>query len=321
MEKTINNKKVIREKSQNQVELNDKDLGLIWYACYGSNTNEKCFVDRYLFKCKNKTYPRKQAQIIIPHELYFAKKSLKWKNKGVAFIDPEYCKTEKTLGRAYLITQDQFDEIRNMEGPIWYDKLLELEKFDCYPVKTFTHSKRYESKAPCMEYLNVIVSGLREAYVDEFNQPKLNSYKYIKMTDLEIKRYLIEKIGIKTNKDIWFDTNNRQFELINLNGSTVEIDGSIAEEIRTLNEKRYITKFCCGGHDSDEEEGIYVSFIRNYNFQILPNGFYEQNNNVGHMKKTNKNDIDYEVALANFKAWVSILPNYEDKSSNLDIVD
>jgi hypothetical protein len=287
---------------------------LIWYACYGSNTNETYFLHRYLFNCSDKTNPKKQTQIIIPHELYFANHSPRWQDEGVAFIDPEYNDEAKTLGRAYLITENQFKEIRQMEGPSSYDKVLDLEEIENYPVKTFTHSTRWEFNAPSMEYLNVIVSGLREAYVVEFKQSKLNINRFIKKTDLEIKRYLTERIGIKTNKDIWFDTNNRQFELINLNGRTVEIDGSIAEEIITLNEKGYITTFCCGGHVSDEEEGIYVAFIRNYNFQILPNGFYEQKNNVGHMKKTNKNDIDYEVALANFKAWVSILPRYEDKS-------
>lgn len=289
-------------------KLKENGENLIWYACYGSNTNEKYFLHRYLFECSDKTYLKKQTQVMIPHELYFANHSSRWQDEGVAFIDPEYNKEAQTLGRAYLITENQFKEIRQMEGPSWYDRVIDLEEIEDYPAKTFTHSIRWEFNAPSMEYLNVISDGLWSTYVENEMSLSKQNKQFESLTIKDIKRYLMERIGIKTDKDVWLDYRKRQFELVNINGRIVELDENIVDEIVLLNGKGYITTFCCGGHITEGEEGMYVAFIKNYNFKILPNGFYEHKNNIEHTKRKKKTEIEYDVALANFKEWVKELP-------------
>lgn len=65
-------------------------------------------------------------------------------------------------------------------------------------------------------------------------------------------------------------------------GDVVEIDELIAPTIILLNQKGYITKYCCSGHWYSECSTPYIYF---YDFvelpEILPYGFkYEQTNTI-----------------------------------------
>ena len=62
---------------------------LVWYAAYGSNLSFKRY-KRYIAKCQSDSVPVKNKPIIIPHQLYFAQRSEKWKNMGVAFIKSRF---------------------------------------------------------------------------------------------------------------------------------------------------------------------------------------------------------------------------------------
>lgn len=157
-----------------------KKQELVWYASYGSNMLYAGLM-RYLQGCKceynNKEYPhvsdediRQQpfetVPIIIPCALYFAKESPSWQSKGVAFID--WLKPGLTIGRMYLITEDQLDAIQKGEGESWYGQKCCLGKYNGYPIYTFTNKDNSQTEvAPSEKYLRMIKDGLIETMKDE----------------------------------------------------------------------------------------------------------------------------------------------------------
>ena len=149
---------------------------LVWYACYGSNIMYErflCYIqggtfyanNRHYDGCKtDKTLPLSSKPVIIPYEMYFGNESSSWMNDdgkrtGVAFLDT--LKNGITLGRMYLITERQFEEVWEQEGNSdnWYNKEILLGKYDGYPVKTFTNSVRRKENVPSKKYLDVINKG------------------------------------------------------------------------------------------------------------------------------------------------------------------
>jgi len=148
---------------------------LVWYACYGSNILSERF---HLYirggyyatngkthnGCTDKTLPRNAKPILIPYESYYGQQSGSWvyqgRKCGVAFLDKT--RPAVTVGRAYLITEEQFEEVRSQEGAGWYDERIFLGVDDGYKIYTFTHSTRYNDNIPSPDYLNVIKQGMRE---------------------------------------------------------------------------------------------------------------------------------------------------------------
>jgi len=154
-----------------------KQENLVWYACYGSNMMYErflCYIQGGTFYannklhkgCKDKTPPRTSKAIIIPYEMYFGNRASSWNDSGVAFLD--ISKVAVTLGRMYLITEEQFEEVWEQEckSSNWYDKLIELGKYEGYPVKTFTNSTRCNENTPSTKYLDVICKGIAEIIPD-----------------------------------------------------------------------------------------------------------------------------------------------------------
>lgn len=163
----------------------------IWYACYGSNllrerfmlyiTGGKCrFNGKRYDGCTDKSEPLEEKAISISYTLYFAKHSPSWSNCGVAFLMPEKDLEAATLGKAYKITEEQFDDVHRQEGKGWYDKILDLGMVDGTLVKTFTHSVICPSNKPSQEYFEVVSLGLKETY------PQI--------TDEQIKTYLLDSL-------------------------------------------------------------------------------------------------------------------------------
>ncbi len=190
---------------------------LVWYANYGSNLCSRRFM-RYIeggqadgtfgpsMGCRDKTPPKDDQPIKIAYPLYFAKQSPRWDNKGVAFIGCKKEETEATLGRMYLITEQQFLDVASQEnegarvsvdlekvkqkgGMIfqesWYGNILYLGEQDGFPIYTFTSSRDIALEppvAPSPRYLQYIISGLREVYP---------------LAQEDIVAYLLSKPGIK----------------------------------------------------------------------------------------------------------------------------
>lgn len=145
--------------------------------------------------------------------------------------------------------------------------------------------------------------------------------------------------------------NSETFEIVD---NVFEVDEYIVETISLLNKKGYHTKYCCAGHVKDpriyelyenihnldqkyNEIGyiinknedicnilmpyistqIYIMFDKNYNFTILPKGFYKEDNIIKkkieyYLGKTkiNSKKIDKMIREANnvLLEWARELP-------------
>ncbi len=148
---------------------------LVWYACYGSNLNERRFLlylkggDASFFGVtitQNGANDPKDPVSIKPytfnHPICFMKHSKNW-GGGVAFLDTR--KSGLAYGKAYLITEEQFQAVMEQEGP-WYPLSIDLGMLDGYPVKTFT-GICFNTTKPSQAYLNTIKEGLRDLGLKE----------------------------------------------------------------------------------------------------------------------------------------------------------
>ena len=155
-----------------------KKNDLVWYACYGTNLSRERFM-RYVRRCADSTAPRESRPYRILRQLYFAKSSPKWDDKGLAFINPKEDGTAMTLGRVYLISRAQYEEIRfmecgkNLNG--WYKHELVLGTLGKYPVCTFTAPGMLAPNPPSEKYLDVLRAGLSEAW-PELGKEALEKY-------------------------------------------------------------------------------------------------------------------------------------------------
>jgi hypothetical protein len=161
------------------------DKKYVWYACYGSNLLKERFMSyikggvsklngKSYQGCTDKSEPIDDKPINIPYELYFGNTSSAWENGGVAFLKPEENEEANTLGRMYLITDEQFLEVQKQEGS-WYQKSINLGSYNGAEIKTFTHSAEYPRNAPGKKYLTVIENGLNETYT-ELKKEEIDNY-------------------------------------------------------------------------------------------------------------------------------------------------
>ena len=171
----------------------------IWYVSYGTNMLEECLMvyinggkfrgkgkgkDSAIYPgCTNKSPPIASKPYMLPYELYYGRKSKTWNNSSIAFIDAD--KPGITLGRAYLITEEQFSEIHEQEGSAWYNRTVEIAK-DPYgvPYKTFTSTDRHQNNEPNANYTNVMFEGLCETFYphlpySRFHRLMLESIKHL----------------------------------------------------------------------------------------------------------------------------------------------
>ena len=158
----------------------------VWYVAYGSNLLMErflCYIKGGSFRGNDKIYrgcadtspPLKDKPFLIPYELYFGNESGSWDGGGVAFIDAD--KPGIALGRAYLITYEQFLDIQRQEGVSdeWYGRIVEIAAgVGDIPHKTFTSLHRRLDNMPNNKYLDVLLEGLCETY------PQLRYYGGIK---------------------------------------------------------------------------------------------------------------------------------------------
>lgn len=147
-------------------------MNYLIYAAYGSNLLKERFMvyikggfyeGRQYQGSKDKTEPEDFGWIRVPHRLYFAKRSPRWDNKGVAFLsteietDPKYF----AIVRLWKVSQEQFEDIKKQEGS-WYYKIFNLGQRDGLEIRTITGSYIEEINEPSKRYLDVIRRGLKE---------------------------------------------------------------------------------------------------------------------------------------------------------------
>ena len=122
-------------------------------------------------RCNDMTPPRDNVEVNIPYKLYFAKNSRTW-GGAVAFLDKDIKASEKspTIGRAYLISKEQFEHVWSFEGKGWYGHILRLDDINGIKAVTMTGERRYEQTNPVPKaYIDVIAKGLMElGYSEDF---------------------------------------------------------------------------------------------------------------------------------------------------------
>ncbi|API91610.1 hypothetical protein J32TS6_30400 [Virgibacillus pantothenticus] len=167
----------------------------VWYVSYGSNLLEERFLC-YIYGqtpegstkpergCHDQSTPKGTDRIDLPYPLYFSKEQSKWGAGGVAFIDHRSMANEITIGRKYLITEQQFIEVVAQENNIhrlqidlqsimeqafaniltgWYGRIVYLGTSNGRPLFTFTNPNPMKEEAihtPARPYLRTIAKGL-----------------------------------------------------------------------------------------------------------------------------------------------------------------
>jgi len=171
---------------------------MVWYVSYGSNLDP----DRlgtylgggtptgghFTYRgARDASPPQARRPCRIPHDLYFAGESRTW-GGGIAFLDHEHIAPSPTLGHAYLVTAEQFEDVAAQEtgrdhaaiemdevrttgsvtlGSGRYDRVVWLGDRDGIPQLTFTSpepSSAAEPAAPMPRYLHRIMIGLETAH-------------------------------------------------------------------------------------------------------------------------------------------------------------
>lgn len=159
---------------------------LAWYVAYGSNLSAERF-HLYVAGCRDTTPPRRWAPVELPHRLLFARRSHTWGGGGVAFVDPAAAPGVRTLGRAWLLTLDQFADVVAQECGVptgslelpdltgasvvvhpghWYGCVVPIGVREGWPLVTFTDEDAagLEPRSPAPSYRSVVAAGLAEAH-------------------------------------------------------------------------------------------------------------------------------------------------------------
>ena len=160
--------------------------GFAWYVGYGSNLATSRFT-HYLSGCRDSTPAWRWAPVEVPHRLVFARTSKPWGGGGVAFLDPAPTPGVRTLGRAWLVTWEQFADVLaqecglpvgSVEAPTllaagsvpypghWYGCVVHLGRREGWPMITFTDEAAggLELCPPGPPYRAVVIEGLAEAH-------------------------------------------------------------------------------------------------------------------------------------------------------------
>ena len=103
-------------------------------------------------------------------------------------------------------------------------------------------------------------------------------------------------------------------------GTLIEVDELLIPTIKILNNKGYITKFCCSGHYTGQHPRAYITFYEGIDVPSIPNGFKkEMFNNCVCIETTlpfRKPTIgDFYKICDNAKTllkWADNLPYYEE---------
>ncbi|WP_068279905.1 hypothetical protein [Aldersonia kunmingensis] len=146
----------------------------VWYVAYGSNMSAArlaCYLEggcppggRIVHAgARDGSAPLRTLAVMLPGTIFFAGESKTW-GGGRAYYDPLV--DGPTPARAYLVTREQFEDIRDQEPPV-YDRLLEVGVLDKAPMYTFTSahgSAEVAPTRPASAYLRTIAEGLAEAH-------------------------------------------------------------------------------------------------------------------------------------------------------------
>ena len=165
----------------------------VWYASYGSNLLEDRFLTylrggpvpitgRIQHGARDASDPLDSRPYRIDRPMSFGGESKGWNGGGVAFVDPHEVIADDTLGRAWLLTEEQLADVWAQEngetvgpdldvaalvdggsldlGRGWYRRLAYLGMLDGLPVATITCETLPPLNAAGPAYLEVVGRGL-----------------------------------------------------------------------------------------------------------------------------------------------------------------
>jgi hypothetical protein len=204
-------------------------MNMLWYAAYGSNVNRDRFMEYIaggtskfngarLPGCRRKDAPIRDYALAIQRELYFARMSDAW-GGAVAFVQPQPSRSQ-TLGRAYLISDDQFVDVACQEngrrpgdpemvfdyryaeghdtcffnradpsraagqGGQWYGRVIRLGTRESWPI--YTLAPEWDGYAdinpPSRNYVKCIANGIRQLG---------------RISEKALVEYFLGKVGVK----------------------------------------------------------------------------------------------------------------------------
>lgn len=99
-------------------------------------------------------------------------------------------------------------------------------------------------------------------------------------------------------------------------GNVIEVDELLLLSIKILNQKGYLTKFCCSGHIYSSYPDTYIMFEEDIELPDMPNGFYKDSKNCIRKDYFIIKDNGYELKLQkeiiktsiDILTWVKKLP-------------
>ena len=107
--------------------------------------------------------------------------------------------------------------------------------------------------------------------------------------------------------------------LVDCVGTIFEVDELMLEPIKILNNKGYITQYCCSGHVYQSTVRGYVSFHRDINIDSAPKGWYLDENCIRYNEDYDEDRLASDVQrrkyidtkIENLLEWVMNLDNHE----------
>jgi hypothetical protein len=160
----------------------------LWYVAYGSNTSISYFASRFKSVHPDDPVPWTEAAWTwVPYDLYFAGSSRTWDGSAVAFLALAESPGSRSLGRAYLVDRNRFDEILDAEHlsiplewdyeieelpigtwcplptPAKYNAVLRVRDIEGRPAFAITTARNFEYGRPSEAYLDTCRQGLSEA--------------------------------------------------------------------------------------------------------------------------------------------------------------
>ena len=99
-----------------------------------------------------------------------------------------------------------------------------------------------------------------------------------------------------------------EHDCICVSKNIVLLDKNIIDILVLLNNKGYMTRFSCGGHAYKRYIFIYVNFLEEYKFDILPEFFIYEGKRLFYRntrEKQKQKDIDHKISM--LREWAEQL--------------
>lgn len=159
----------------------------LWYVAYGSNTSLEYFASRFDAERDAEPVWNDESWVELPYALYFASSSQTWNGSAVAFVSLDRSEAARTVGRAFLIDRDSFDDVLAAEhlgiAHTWdfdvgelrvgawcpvptrakYNAVLRLADVGGAPAFAITTARAFDRARPSDDYLSRCREGLASA--------------------------------------------------------------------------------------------------------------------------------------------------------------